>query len=108
MHAVVIYLLSILEILCSTFPENTWIVAHQMENERKKFLTQSAVYEMIDETTSIFDRTFSMLTAGIREKLATAGVDLSGLNLDSVFEEFMTDTFAINAHKVFYVCCDTI
>ena len=33
-----------------------------------------------------------MLKAGIREKLATAGVDLSSLNLDSVFEE-LSDPF---------------
>ena len=55
--------------------------------KEKNLVTQTAVDELIDGTSSIFDHTFSMLRAGIREKLATSGVDVGPLELDSVFNE---------------------
>ena len=63
-----------------------------LKMKEKKFLTQSAIDELIQETSSIFDRTFSMFRAGIREKIAAAGVDPTSLQLDSIFDE-LTDPF---------------
>ena len=60
--------------------------------KEKKLLTQTAVDELIDETSSIFDRTFSMLKAGIRENLSTLGIDPTSLELDNVFDE-LSDPF---------------
>ena len=63
-----------------------------LKMKEKKFLTQSAIDELIQETSSIFDCTFSMFRARIREKIAAAGVDPTSLQLDSVFDE-LTDPF---------------
>ena len=41
----------------------------------------------------IFTRTFEMVKAGVREKLAEAGVDSSSVNFDDVFTG-LTDPFA--------------
>ena len=47
-----------------------------LKMKEKNLVTQTAVDELIDRTSFIFDHTFSMLRAGIREKLATSGVDV--------------------------------
>lgn len=52
-------------------------------------LTQAAIDEIVEETTSLFDRTFTMLKAGIREKLASSGVEI---DLESVFAN-LSDPF---------------
>lgn len=55
-----------------------------LKMKEKKFLTQSAIDVLVEETGSIFDRTFR---AGIRDKVAAAGVDPETLQLDHVFDE---------------------
>lgn len=65
-----------------------------LKMKEKKFLTQSAIDELVEETGSIFDRTLSMFRAGIREKVAAAGVDPASLQLDRIFDELrLTDPF---------------
>lgn len=63
-----------------------------LKMKEKKFLTQSAVDEMVERTSSIFTHTFSMLKAGIREKLTTHGIDPCDLDMDSVFDQ-LSDPF---------------
>lgn len=41
--------------------------------KEKRFLTQTAIDDMINETSAIFDRTFVVVKAGVREKLASSG-----------------------------------
>lgn len=54
-----------------------------LKMKEKRFLTQAAIDDMIDETTAIFDRMISMLKAGMREKMASSGVDIE---IDSIYE----------------------
>lgn len=51
--------------------------------KEKRFLTQAAIDDMIDESSSIFEHTFTMLKAGVREKLASSGIDVE---IEDVFE----------------------
>ena len=55
-----------------------------LKMKEKRFLTQAAIDDMIGESTAIFDRTISMIKAGIREKMASSGVDIE---VDDVFED---------------------
>ena len=48
--------------------------------------------DIVEDTCAIFTRTFEMMKAGVRENLAEAGVDLTSVNLDSVFSN-LTDPF---------------
>ena len=54
-----------------------------LKMKEKRFLTQAAIDDMIDESTAIFDRTISMIKAGVREKMASSGVDVE---IDDVYE----------------------
>lgn len=60
-----------------------------LKMKEKRLLTQAAIDDIVEETTSLFDRTFTMLKAGVREKLASAGVEV---DLESVFSN-LSDPF---------------
>ena len=60
-----------------------------LKMKKKRLLPQAAIDDMIEETTALFDRTFTILKAGVRESLASCGVDV---NLDSVFAN-LSDPF---------------
>ena len=61
-----------------------------LKMKEKRLLTQAAIDDMVEETTAIFERTFSILKAGVREKLASSGVDVE---VDSVFRN-LADPFS--------------
>ena len=58
-----------------------------LKMKEKKFLSQVAINEIVEETSSIVARTLNMYSAGIRDKLAHAGVDVSTIDLNSVFSD---------------------
>ena len=60
-----------------------------LKMKEKNLLTQAAIDDMVEETTTLFEHTFTMLKAGVREELATCGVQV---DLDRVFNN-LTDPF---------------
>ena len=60
-----------------------------LKMKEKNLLTQAAIDDMVEETTALFDHTFTMLKAGVREELASCGVQV---DLDRVFDN-LTDPF---------------
>lgn len=64
-----------------------------LKMKEKRFLSQAAIDDIVEDSCALFTRTFEMVKAGVREKLAEAGVDSSSVNLDDVFGG-VTDPFA--------------
>ena len=60
---------------------------------KKRFLSQAAVDDIVKDSCAIFTRTFEMVKAGVREKLAETGVDSSIVNLDDVFKGLANRSF---------------
>ena len=63
-----------------------------LKMKEKIFLSQAAIDDMVDDTCTIFTRSFEIVKAGVWEKLSEAGIDPSEVNLDGVFTG-LTDPF---------------
>ncbi len=56
-----------------------------LKMKEKRFLSQAAIDDMVEETCSVVTSALGMVNASIRGKLADAGVDLTSIDLESVF-----------------------
>ncbi len=56
-----------------------------LKMKEKRLLSQAAIEDIVEKTCSVVTSALDMVNASIRGKLADAGVDLTSIDLESVF-----------------------
>lgn len=60
--------------------------------KEKRLLSQVAIDDIVEDTSAMFTRTFEAVKAGVREKLAEAGIDLTTVDIDGMISN-ISDPF---------------
>lgn len=63
-----------------------------LQMKEKRFVSQAAIDDMIENTSSIFTSVLETVQAGVREQLSITGIDPTDVDLDVVFNN-LTDPF---------------